>query len=60
MKLSLMSFSYIGNVVSAQLIHKETQPALKALLTFLRGGGAGEIDGLCGSLRFKQEKRQGE
>ena len=26
MKLFLMSFSYIGNVVSAQLIHKETPP----------------------------------
>ena len=30
MKLFLMRFSYIGNVVSAQLIHKETPPALKA------------------------------
>ena len=30
MKLFLMSFSYIGNVVSAQLIHKETSPELKA------------------------------
>ena len=28
MKLFLMSFSYSGNVVSAQLIHKETPPAL--------------------------------
>ena len=30
MKLFLMSFSYIGNVVSAQLIHKETAPKLQA------------------------------
>ena len=30
MKLFLMSFSYIGNVVSAQLIHKETPPKLQA------------------------------
>ena len=29
MKLFLISFSYIGNVVSAQLIHKETPHALK-------------------------------
>ena len=31
MKLFLMSFSYSGNVVSAQLIHKETPPALIGL-----------------------------
>ena len=30
MKLFLMSFSYIGNIVSAQLIHKETPPKLQA------------------------------
>ena len=30
MQLFLMSFSYIGNVVSAQLIHKETPPKLQS------------------------------
>ena len=30
MKLFLMRFSYIGNVVSAQLINKETPPKLQA------------------------------
>ena len=37
-----MSFSYIGNVVSAQLIHKETPPALIGLANIFerrRSGG---------------------
>ena len=41
-KLFLMSFSYSGNVVSAQLIHKETPPALIGLANIFerrRSGG---------------------
>ena len=47
MKLFLMSFSYIGNAVSAQLIHKETLPALIGFTNILRGGGVWQFYGLC-------------
>ncbi len=55
-KLFLMSFSYIGNVVSAQLIHKETPPALIGLANILRGGGVWQFYGLCDALVLSKKK----
>ena len=60
MKLFLMSFSYIGNVVSGQLIHKETPPALIGLANIFERRRSLVVLWLVRCACFKQEKRQGE
>ena len=59
-KLFLMSFSYIGNVVSAQLIHKETPPALIGLANIFERRMSLVVLWFVRYACFKQEKRQGE